>query len=128
MIYLDTSVVLAYLLHESQVPDAALWDLPLVSSRLLEYELWNRLHAYALTASHGDAARAVLRRLQVVELTADVLDRALAPFPLPVGTLDGLHLASLVHLRTKHQPVELATYDRRMQMVAEAMKIPVVVL
>lgn len=40
MIYLDSSVALAHLLVEDRVPPAALWAEPLVSSRLLEYELW----------------------------------------------------------------------------------------
>ena len=128
MIYVDTSVVLAHLLRESRVPDAGLWNATLVSSRLLEYELWNRLHAHALTASHGDAARAVLARFVLIELTPAVLSRALAPFQLPVRTLDALHLASVAYLVDQRRPVSLATYDRRMQDAAEAMQIPVVAL
>ncbi len=124
MIYLDTSVALAHLLGESPAPDAALWDAPLVSSRLLEYELWNCAHARGLIASHGDAVRALLARIVVLELTSAVLMRALAPFPLPVRTLDGLHLASIAYLRAQRQAVSLATYDRRMRAVAEAMGIP----
>lgn len=125
MIYLDTSVALAHLMSETRTPDPSLWDASLVSSRLLEYELWNRVHARGLTASHGDAVRALLTRIVVVELSAAVLARALAPFPLPVRTLDGLHLASIVYLRAQHQVVSLATYDRRMTDTAHAMGIPV---
>ena len=40
MIYLDTSVVLAHLLAEDRMPPRKLWEEELVSSRLLEYELW----------------------------------------------------------------------------------------
>jgi predicted nucleic acid-binding protein len=40
MIYLDTSVALAHLLGETRRPPTALWQQALVSSRLLEYELW----------------------------------------------------------------------------------------
>lgn len=43
MIYLDTSVALAHLLAEDRRPPEALWDETLVSSRLLEYELWTPL-------------------------------------------------------------------------------------
>jgi len=39
VIYLDTSVALAYLLAEDRRPPDSLWENPLVSSRLLEYEL-----------------------------------------------------------------------------------------
>ena len=59
MIYLDTSVALAHLLAEARAPDSGLWDEVLVSSRLLQYEIWNWLHARGLTASHGVAARAL---------------------------------------------------------------------
>ena len=57
MIYLDTSVVLAQLLAEDHRPPAALWSETLVSSRLMEYEIWTRLHARTLADSHGEAAR-----------------------------------------------------------------------
>lgn len=126
MIYLDTSVALAHLLGEGRGPSDALWDEVLVSSRLLEYEIWNRLHARGLVASHGDAARDLMRRVAVLELTPGVLRRALEAFPLPVRTLDGLHLASVLYLREQRQEVSLATYDRRMLEAAQALRIPVV--
>jgi hypothetical protein len=65
----------------------------LVSSRLLEYEVWNRVHAYGLTGSHANEARLLLRGIQLVEMDRPVLGRALAP--LPVRTLDALHLATM---------------------------------
>lgn len=125
MIYLDTSIALAHLLHETRVPDARLWESPLASSRLLEYELWNRLHAHGLTVSHGDAARDLLGRVAMLELTPAVLRRALAPFPVPVRTLDGLHLASALYLREQRQSVSLASYDSRMVAAARALDLPV---
>jgi hypothetical protein len=57
MIYLDTSVALAHLLAEDRLPPEALWRGPLIASRLLEYELWNRIHAHGLGRSHGDEVR-----------------------------------------------------------------------
>lgn len=128
MIYIDTSVALAYLLGEVRAPDVVLWDGVVVSSRLLEYELWNRVHARGLMSSHGDAVRALLQRITMLELTPTVLARALAPFPVPVRTLDGLHLASVAHLVAQRRPVSMGTYDRRMQDAAAAMQIPVVAL
>ena len=47
MIYLDASVALAHLLVEDRRPPDSLWDETLVSSRLLQYELWRPLHARA---------------------------------------------------------------------------------
>src|SRR5262249_14378332 len=105
VICLDSSVALAHLLVEDRVPPAALWTEPLVSSRLLEYELWTRIHARGLGPSHGDMVRALLGRVALLELAAPVLARALEPFPVPVRTLDALHLASLEFLRSHGQPV-----------------------
>lgn len=94
-----------------------------MSSRLLEYELWNRIHARDLDRSHGDLTRLLLARLALLELLPDVLSRATRPFPVSVRTLDSLHLASLTFLRERGKPVELATYDLRMAEAASRMGI-----
>ena len=124
MIYLDTSVALAQLLGETRRPAESLWDNALVSSRLLQYELWSRLHARGLVASHGQFARQLLGMLALVELTPPVLERALEPFPVPVRTLDALHLATVVFLRNEGQSVQLATFDERLGSAATALGIP----
>ncbi len=114
LIYLDTSVVLAQLLAEDRVPPPALWNEPIVSSRLLQYEVWTRVHARGLDRSHADDVRQVLGRIALLELTVPVLARALEPFPVPVRTLDALHLASADFLVQQGQEVRLASYDGRM--------------
>lgn len=123
MIYLDTSVALAQLLSEDRIPPTRLWQEPLTSSRLLEYEVWTRVHARRLATSHGDAVRALIGRVAFVELAPPVLARALEPFPRPVRTLDALHLASIEFLRSQGQPVSLATYDERLARAARDLKI-----
>lgn len=124
MIYLDTSVALAHLLAEDKSPPLSLWDETLVSSRLLEYEMWNRLHARGLGASHGELARELLQRVALLELAPPVLARALEPFPASVRTLDALHLASIEFLRAQRQDVALASYDTHMLTIARKLKIP----
>ena len=111
MIYLDTSVALAWLLTEDRRPSASLWDGTLVSSRLLEYEIWRALHARGLADSRGEAARELIGRIALLELTPRVLVRALDAFPGPgpLRTLDALHLASCAYLADQGQDVELAT-------------------
>jgi predicted nucleic acid-binding protein len=121
MIYLDTSVALAHLLAEDRAPPAELWREPLVASRLLEYELWVRLQALDLMATHGESARSVLEQVAMLELITPVLERAAAPFPAPVRTLDALHLASADFLRQQGAAVRVASYDRRLLAVAQAM-------
>lgn len=124
MIYLDSSVALAHLLAEDRVPPDSIWQAPPVSSRLLEYEVWNRIHARGLTRSHGQEARALIGRLALIELEALVLARAVEPFPVPVRTLDALHLASIEFLRSRRQAVELLSYDERLLTAARALRIP----
>lgn len=124
MIYLDTSVALAQLFAEDRRPSPALWDELLVSSRLLEYELWTRVHARRLADSHGDAVRALLGRIGFLELVPQVLSRALEPFPAAVRTLDALHLASIEFLRDRGQQVELASYDERLLNAARSLGVP----
>ena len=126
MIYLDTSVALAWLLTGDRRPPASLWDGTLVSSRLLEYEIWKALHARGLADSHGEAARGLVGRVALLELSPRVLARALDAFPgpAPPRTLDALHLASCAYLADQGQDVELASYDRRMNDAARAVDIP----
>jgi hypothetical protein len=128
MIYLDTSVALAHLLAEDRAPPDALWQESLIASRLLEYELWNRIHARGLTGSHGEETRALIARVALVELAPPVLARALEPFPLPLRTLDALHVASIDFLRARGQTVRLASYDQRMLAAAQALGIPLFAL
>ena len=66
-----------------------------------------------------------MQRVAMLELTPAVLRRALEPFPAPVRTLDGLHLASLLYLREQRQDVSLASYDVRMLDAARQLRIPV---
>ena len=126
MIYVDTSVALAQLLSEDRKPPSTLWSEPLVSSRLLEYETWTRIHARRLGRSHGEVTRQLLARISFLELSPLVLTRALDPFPEPVRTLDALHLASLEFLRARRLDVKLATYDRRIVLLARRLGIPLV--
>jgi predicted nucleic acid-binding protein len=119
VIYLDTSVVLAQILSVDHTPPDALWNETLVSSRLLEYETWNRLTARGLATSHGPTARAVLSELAFLELSPLVLRRALEPFPMTIRTFDALHLASAEYLHRQSQRVQLATYDARLLDCAE---------
>ncbi|MXX42158.1 MAG: PIN domain-containing protein [Acidimicrobiales bacterium] len=125
MIYLDTSVALAHLLSEDRVPPASLWQQTLVSSRLIEYEVWTQLHGRGLGRSHGEAAQALIGRIGLAELAPPVLARALEAFPgrARVRTLDALHLATCTFLSDTGQTVQLASYDSGMNETAAAMGI-----
>jgi hypothetical protein len=100
VIYIDSSVTLGHLLLEPRSPPASLWNGPLISSQLLEYEVWNRMHAYGLGRSHADEVQALLIRVDLIEMTAVVLARAM----------------------------ELASYDDRLLVAAQALGIPIAAL
>jgi hypothetical protein len=100
-----------------------LWEEPLVSSQLLEFEVWNRLHFFGLGSSHGELAQLLIRQVLLLELSRSKLARALDALPLPVRTLDGLHLATMVFLREQGRPVMLASYDARLLAAARALGI-----
>jgi predicted nucleic acid-binding protein len=120
MIYVDTSVALAQLLAEDRFPEPGFWNQELASSRLLEYELWTGLHRRRLGATHGEAAQTLIQSLAMVELSREVLRRAIEPFNVPVRTLDALHLATLEFLGAQGIEIRLATYDERLSRAAEA--------
>jgi hypothetical protein len=125
VIYLDSSVVIAQLLMEERRPPEAMWQQSLTSSRLLQYEIWNRIHARGLDASHGVEVGNTLARIYLVEMSLSVLARALRPFPIAVRTLDSLHLATIESLTREGETVELASYDNRMLAAARALGIPI---
>jgi hypothetical protein len=124
VIYLDSSVALAQLFAEDRLPPEDLWREPLTASRLLQYEVWARVHARRLEASHGDKVRELLDGVAYIELTPLVLARALEPFPVLVRTLDALHLATMDFVQGHGQAIELASYDARLLAAARALQIP----
>jgi predicted nucleic acid-binding protein len=128
MIYLDSSVALARLFGEGRTPRVSIWAEALVSSRLLEYEVWNRIHARGAGAVLAGAVEALLEPLTFVELSRPVLTRALQPFPTQVRTLDALHLATIEFIRREGEAVELASYDNRLLTAAQMLGIVVAAL
>jgi len=90
--------------------------------------VWNRLNARGLGKSHGEEARALIGRVAFLELSPPVLSRALEPFPMPVRTLDALHLASIEILRGRGQRITLSSYDDRLLGAARALGVPLLTL
>jgi predicted nucleic acid-binding protein len=128
VIYIDSSVALARLLLEPGSPPERLWQQQLVSSQLLEYEVWNQVHAYGLTVSHANEVQALLMRVELVEMTRPALARALEPPPTTLRTLDALHLATMDFVRGRVESLELASYDNRLLAAAQALGIPLAAL
>lgn len=123
MIYIDTSVAIAELLAESRAPPPGFWNGTLISSRLLEYEVWNRLHVRQVPQVYLGNARTLLAGVRLIEMSETVLARALAPFPVPIRTLDALHLVTADFLRGRGETIELASYDNRLIAAAQTLGI-----
>jgi predicted nucleic acid-binding protein len=120
LIYLDSSVLLAHLLGESRRPPASIWATPLVSSRLLQYEVVVRLHALRSKPAKLARASTIFQQITFAELNDATLARTLKPFPLSVRSLDAIHLSSMDFMRSNGLPLDVATYDKRLADAAKA--------
>jgi hypothetical protein len=126
--YIDSSVALAHLFAEPQQPRPDVWSRRLASSRLLEYEIYTRIHIRRPDLANSASLRALLSGTALVELSGPVLARALKPWPVPLRTLDALHLATIDYLRASGETVELASYDKRLLTAAAALGIAAALL
>lgn len=126
--YIDSSVALAHLFAEPRQPRPDIWDRRLVSSQLLEYEIFTRIPVHRPDLAGSASLRAILAGIALIELSRPVLTRALEPWPTPIRTLDALHLATMVYLHRQGEAVELASYDRRLIAAAQALGIPLAAL
>jgi hypothetical protein len=124
VVYVDSSLLLAELLAEERRPPLELWSRSLTSSRLLEYEVWNRLHARGAGDSHRQAAHDLIRRIDLIELSPVVLERAIQSFQIVVRTLHGLHLSSALYMHQRRHTLTFATYDKRLAEAAVAVDLP----
>ena len=107
MIYLDTSVALAQLFAEDRLPPVDLWLKPLTSSRLLQYEVWNRLNARRLEPTHGDAVRELLNGYVANKSLLENIDDYIVPPGLgnQSGSLGAIALAMQLEERVKDSRV-----------------------
>jgi predicted nucleic acid-binding protein len=133
--YLDTSALLRLVLREPGALDELRSCAGLVSSELLTVESLRtidrlRLRA-ALSAEEAASRRAIvvewLEAVDLVLLQRPILARASEPFPIPLGTLDALHLATaLVWQDRMRQSLTMATHDRDLGLAARSFGIDVI--
>ena len=118
--YIDTSALLRIVLREP----GALEDLrayeTLVSSELIALESARtidrlRIQGSLTTEEAAERISAVngwLEAIDLVLLRPPVLSRASEPMPMPIGTLDAIHLATALIWRDRMGPLpEMATHD-----------------
>lgn len=127
--YLDSSVVLRLILGES----ARLAEFGQitrgVSSLLLKVECLRTLDRLRLSgrvpseaaAERMEAVHRFLEAVDLVETGREVLERAAQPFPIPLGTLDAIHLATAMLWReVEGESLVMATHDSALALAARA--------
>jgi predicted nucleic acid-binding protein len=128
-VFVDTSVFLRRLLKQpGAFTDWSAWG-SAAASELLRLEA-HRVHdRLRLQRVFGDAELAELHRLMLaafksldfVRLSRAALQRAAAPFPTALGTLDAIHLASaLLWIEENGGEMTFLTHDTQLAIAARA--------
>ncbi len=133
--YVDTSALLRLVLREPGAVEEILSCERLVSSELLAVESLRTLDRLrlqgALTVEEAAARRVVVREwleaVDLVMLRRPILARACDPFPVPLGTPDALHLATLLVWREREgEGAVLATHDAGLALGARSFGVEVI--
>ena len=128
MIYLDSSALLKLLFDEDESEALAQWliaraDVPKISSELSKIEVVRACRRIDEDAVPG--ARRLLAGLDLVPISGETVERAELVGDPMVRSLDAIHLASALTLRSHLSA--FVTYDRRLWEAAEAEELAVVV-
>ena len=133
--YLDSSVLLRIVLGQQNKLKEWKNVREGVASALVEVECLRTLDRLRLRAVITDAALAtrreavfrLLEEIEVVEPTGAVLARASQPPPVPLGTLDAIHLATaLLWRERRRQDLAMATHDEALGLAARSCGLRVV--
>ena len=127
--YIDTSALLRIVLREpGALEDLRSYD-GLVSSELIAVESTRTIDRLRLQGSltAEEAASRVrmvnewLEAIDLVLIRPPILSRASEPLPMPLGTLDAMHLATALIWRDRMGPLPaMATHDTALGMAARA--------
>lgn len=132
--YLDTSALLRLVLREAGGLKELRSCEALVSSELLAVESLRTIDRLRLqgalsleeAASTRSAIEDWLEAVDLVLLQRPILARASDPFPTPLGTLDAVHLATVLVWRERmKQSLVLATHDAGLALAARAFGVEV---
>jgi predicted nucleic acid-binding protein len=126
LIYLDSSALVKLAITEPESSALARWlaeraDLPLVSSAIHRTEVpravW-RAEPSALPRSYR-----VVKRVEKVALTADVLETAAGVAPPALRSIEAIHLASAMAIRRDLKA--FVAYDKRLLAAASDAGLPI---
>jgi predicted nucleic acid-binding protein len=133
--YLDSSVILRILL--GQPGRLADWKKVShgVTSELAEVECLRTIDRYQQrglvspddAAPRREAVYRLMEEMEVIGVTSAVLRRASQPMPIPLGTLDAIHLATAQLVQeTRQSELVLATHDNALALAARATGFPII--
>jgi predicted nucleic acid-binding protein len=133
--YVDSSILLRFILDQPEPLTELLHADGRVTSHIAEVECLRAVESARTRGQldideYAERRRIVyaqLRRMRRLELTRSVLWRAGEPFPLPVKSLDAIHLASALILREREaSDLVFATHDRQLGRLAAVLDFPVI--
>ena len=130
-VYLDTSVVLSWLLNqEPSIKDWGSWNAAYTSD-ICRVEFHRTIDRLRLSADLDDDERVFLherfvkfwRSVHRVRVSATLLTKASQAYPTVLGTLDAIHLSSalIVGDRRDDGITEFLTHDRQLGTAARAL-------
>lgn len=127
--YLDSSVLLSHILLGKEPIRHALAFARVVSSELIEIECRRVLHRYRLAGELDDETLPVARErldevlagIDLLELSSQIKQRAMEPFPVNVRTLDALHVATALMVAEDTGGVALFSHDEGMNRCARSL-------
>jgi predicted nucleic acid-binding protein len=134
-VYVDSSALLRFVLGQPNALEFGPSADTYVTSELTECECLRTLDRYRLRQTLTDdqvierreAVFDMLRAMEVVTVSTPVLRRASQPFPAPLGSLDAIHLATVLLWRdaayARH--VTMATHDVALAAAARSMGLAV---
>ena len=130
-VYLDTSVVLSWLLNqEPSIEEWGVWQAA-YTSEICRVEFRRTIDRLRLGGDLDDHERVFLHEqfatfwnsVYRIRVSAALLTRASQPYPTVVGTLDAIHLTSAlaVHERRNRRIDKFLTHDGQLATAARAM-------
>ncbi len=133
-VYVDSSVVLRVVLGERGRLDSWPRIMRPATSELTRVECLRTLDRARITAVLDDdevadrreATEEILSAFDLVSLDRRILRRAAEPLPTTLGTLDAIHLASAVALRSRIPSLRLASHDNALVVAARAVGFRIV--
>lgn len=135
IVYIDTSVVIRYLLNDPlQYNKFGKWEKG-ASSILLEIEGHRTIDRLRFSGEITDKEtselksdfKRLLKTIDIISLNTHILERSMGSYPIPIRTLDALHLASAeLWANYIKKPIALLSHDKQMILAAKSIGLETV--